>query len=659
MVQGIRSGGAGTPRLQVIETRSGTSPRVTTIETTWAPSTQFRPAVTQTTTGSSLVSIRSNESARSKHSIDAEHSPFDRAEATKRIGEVAKLLEIAARSGASSTKKSALERKEISWAGMYRLAAQGLFGADAARPVRYAEFDRRMSAFGLGGELEQMLDGLPRPLLKKLREKGASPIEVFTARSQAVTSWTKSKAPMSLREMEKELGKEALRSLLSSVTREQRAMLEAGKMAGTEVHALVESKKREDVDVLIIGAGAGGIGAANELIDRGQSVTVLEAKARSGGRAHTEKNELGMPLDHGGAWVHQSNENPLMPIISALGYRTFSTEKFQKVFAGGDPKKDAQVLHERMEHVLEKWSALAEKRPEARPANAQIVDHPLDKLAAEVLGPLEIALELNQATIKEIAGAVEEKDDRLVEGGLGNIIHAFSHGLPILTSTPAEKIRWGKGHVEIESGGRTFRAKQLIFAASPKVFAKLEFDPPLPEWKRKAIESFQMAHFEKIALKFAPGTLKDVDPFERAVAIDPEGRAVELLMKPFGEDVGVVLVGADWAKEMTQKPEQEALEYALGIMAGEYGSELKDNFEKGTRTQWSIDPHVEGTWAVAKPGTEPNARKNYCDVVDDTLYVAGEACGGQWSASVNGAFFSGKDTATRIVEGDDEKKAAV
>ena len=49
---------------------------------------------------------------------------------------------------------------------------------------------------------------------------------------------------------------------------------------------------------LVIGAGAAGLAAAGRLMNAGYDVTVLEARERVGGRAHTGKI-MGIPIDLG------------------------------------------------------------------------------------------------------------------------------------------------------------------------------------------------------------------------------------------------------------------------------------------------------------------------------------------------------------------------
>ncbi len=54
-------------------------------------------------------------------------------------------------------------------------------------------------------------------------------------------------------------------------------------------------------DVIIVGGGAAGIGAARRLADLGVSAVLLEASSRLGGRAHTQ--------DLGGGHLVLANAN--------------------------------------------------------------------------------------------------------------------------------------------------------------------------------------------------------------------------------------------------------------------------------------------------------------------------------------------------------------
>ena len=74
------------------------------------------------------------------------------------------------------------------------------------------------------------------------------------------------------------------------------------------------------VDVAIIGAGAAGLGAANALKDSGLSVIVLEARDRTGGRAHTVQAAPGITFDLGCGWLHSADQNTFVGIAEQLNF---------------------------------------------------------------------------------------------------------------------------------------------------------------------------------------------------------------------------------------------------------------------------------------------------------------------------------------------------
>src|SRR5450755_2216079 len=76
-----------------------------------------------------------------------------------------------------------------------------------------------------------------------------------------------------------------------------------------------------DIDVVVIGAGLAGLGAATALREAGRSCVVLEASGRTGGRAWTTNPaSLGSVwFDMGAVWFHDAEHNPLVPIARAAG----------------------------------------------------------------------------------------------------------------------------------------------------------------------------------------------------------------------------------------------------------------------------------------------------------------------------------------------------
>ena len=63
-------------------------------------------------------------------------------------------------------------------------------------------------------------------------------------------------------------------------------------------------------DVVIIGAGAVGLGAAKTLLAKGISFLLIEAQSRIGGRAYTDHHTFGVPYDMGCHWLNYGRINP-------------------------------------------------------------------------------------------------------------------------------------------------------------------------------------------------------------------------------------------------------------------------------------------------------------------------------------------------------------
>ena len=74
----------------------------------------------------------------------------------------------------------------------------------------------------------------------------------------------------------------------------------------TPQHIKQALTKPRVVDVVVIGAGVSGLRAARDLVERGRSVLVVEARDRCGGRVHTVRGR-----DRGAAWVHGGDGSPL------------------------------------------------------------------------------------------------------------------------------------------------------------------------------------------------------------------------------------------------------------------------------------------------------------------------------------------------------------
>mmetsp|Transcript_9423 Transcript_9423/g.14904 ORF Transcript_9423/g.14904 Transcript_9423/m.14904 type:complete len:519 (-) Transcript_9423:30-1586(-) len=317
-------------------------------------------------------------------------------------------------------------------------------------------------------------------------------------------------------------------------------------------------------DVIVIGAGAGGLGAACRLLRAGLKCVVLEARDRIGGRAHTI-DDFGYPVDLGGQWIHGSCEdNPLFLFAmktgqighksldpNALGRRYVDPKSGQllayrrfkeagKAFAGIyraidesklTPKTDQTIL----EIIQEHW---VQARSKLKNDNSKLVLDCLVNSIEEYDGPIG---KLSTIAYKKPVGDWPGGNSNLRCGYgalLGKIVENHPK-LTILTSqrvaaiqTPwrvfekknstslqkeeKKKQRGGVGAMpNIKSKtesfvtvttveGKRFRGRFVIVAVPLGVLKKgdIEFKPPFPYPLKNSINALQQVGFNKIVIEF-------------------------------------------------------------------------------------------------------------------------------------------------------------
>ena len=98
---------------------------------------------------------------------------------------------------------------------------------------------------------------------------------------------------------------------------------------------------------IVVGAGISGLSAADALCAKGFPVTVLEGRARSGGRTFTAKLPLtGATIDVGAGWIHDAvpTRNSVAKFVSDNGIATQTDDEEGLAWlVGGAPPTAAQI----------------------------------------------------------------------------------------------------------------------------------------------------------------------------------------------------------------------------------------------------------------------------------------------------------------------------
>ena len=255
---------------------------------------------------------------------------------------------------------------------------------------------------------------------------------------------------------------------------------------------------------IVVGAGFAGLGAARTLRDAGVAVTVLEARDRLGGRAHTVELGDGVHADAGAAWLQQYDTNALARLAERWGLVTEPTD-FHAPLAGAP---DGPVADDAVVAALARLTEACEAAPDgasfadvAGPLLAGAT--PIDRRALQQAIDLDVDLE-NGVTHDRLSAAFVLREpgvgsgDRWLPGGYGQLVQRLADGLDIRRSSAVRSIRWDADGVEVDG----LRADVCICAIPVWLVPTLSLSPGLPAGHFDALSRLSPALVEKVLLRF-------------------------------------------------------------------------------------------------------------------------------------------------------------
>ena len=269
-------------------------------------------------------------------------------------------------------------------------------------------------------------------------------------------------------------------------------------------------------DVVIVGAGAAGLTAANELKKAGLSVAVLEARDRVGGRLHTDVID-GAMLEIGGQWV-SPDQDALIDTVAELGLETFSRyREGDSVYVGPDgvrtrftgemfpvSPETERVIAEITDRLDAMVAEIDPDRPWAHEKAAEWDtiswdawlraqtddDEAVRNLAfatgsAMLTKPTHSFSLLQSLLMAASAGSYShlvDADfilDKRVVGGLQQVplLLAERLGDDVFLEQPVRTLEWGDDGVTAIADGMTVRARFAIVALAPNLYTRISFVP--------------------------------------------------------------------------------------------------------------------------------------------------------------------------------------
>ena len=419
----------------------------------------------------------------------------------------------------------------------------------------------------------------------------------------------------------------------------------------------------KDKRVLVIGAGASGLAAAQDLKTGGFNVTVLEGRDRIGGRLWTDTS-LGVPVDIGASWIMGSRTNPVGKLARKSGFRTVPTDWDSVDLRDFDGARvsdeDAWRYEKEFEGLMEEVERYAYKIRKDQSWMAA-VNHLLkgEKLAAEDQRALDffiVSLENGAGTdFKNLSlwGGDDKGfrgDDQLLPGGYVQIAKLLSAGLDIRTGQKVQSILYGKDGVTVKTSKGVEKADAVLVTLPLGVLQKgnVKFEPGLPKAKAEAIGRMGFGVLNKVVLKF-PEVFWDDEAEFIGYASKTRGEFAEFMNyhPPSKQPILVGFTSGSFARGLEKKPESEVADMAFDVLKRIYGKGIP----KPTAhlvARWASDPFAYGSYSYPRVGSPDKDRDVLRAPIGDQVYFAGEATIKEYYGTVHGAYISGQRAAAEI-----------
>jgi len=405
-------------------------------------------------------------------------------------------------------------------------------------------------------------------------------------------------------------------------------------------------------DLVIIGAGAAGLGAAKTLSDLGISFLLIEAQSRIGGRAYVDHHTFGVPYDMGCHWLNYGRINPWIDYGKTNGFTVTPVPEDYGLFVGKRKatKKEYteyELTYERIEDEIG-WVATKSSKPDRSPAEVIKLDSKWKKLSAYMMGPLDTAKEFDDFSCQDYWES-PGVDPYYCKEGYGALVAHYGRKLPVKLATPAQHINWQGPGVKVETSEGTISAKAVILTVSTGVLAadKIKFTPTLPVKKQESFQYISMGTYNNVALQFSKDFF-GLGPDRYVDYVNEDGTgAGGMLTNIGGTNLTYIYTGGDFGRELELAGIKAGVDWGLNEVVNIYGSDVKKYLIKGNVTRWGEHPWTLGSYASAKPGYF-HMRKELRKTVADKVFFAGEATHPLQWATCGGGLLSGIDAANDV-----------
>jgi monoamine oxidase len=427
------------------------------------------------------------------------------------------------------------------------------------------------------------------------------------------------------------------------------------------------SAPRQQAEVIVIGAGAAGLGAARTLQAEDYDVIVLEARDRIGGRVWTSRVWPDTPLDLGASWIHGVRGNPLAELAKEFKVKTVPTDYDNIVTyqptgqALTEPERNK--VDRRLANILKETAAIAE---EVEPDNSLgwAIAQARAKLNLSAREERELDYAINSTIEHEFAADVADLSlyywdegetfgggDVIFPGGYGQILQGLAQDLDIRLGHTVSKIEYSDAGVRVTTAQGLFEAEYAVITLPLGVLqqGRVTFSPVLPGDKLAAIGRLRMGLLNKLYLRF-PDVFWAEENHLLGYISQQRGQWAEWLnLYPLlDQPILLAFNAGSYGRRLEKLSDAAQVEAALEVLKTIYGPKIPQP-EAWLISRWVNDPLAGGSYSYLPPGATPADRETLAQAVAERLFFAGEATSVAYPATVHGAYLSGLAVAEEIM----------
>jgi monoamine oxidase len=426
---------------------------------------------------------------------------------------------------------------------------------------------------------------------------------------------------------------------------------------------------------VVIGAGLSGLAAARELTGAGWQITVLEARARIGGRVLTfrfDKHAPSLYCELGGEWIGKGHTHmkalcrdfDLEPLKKhAFDFSFLERGKVTKPFkVGAWPfSEKARSAFETLRDEARNWSPRTQEILDRKDWWTILRDRGFTEkelLRRDLMDSTDFGESIRQvggfsAAAEYFTSNANDEMDFRIKGGNIKLVEALEqqiirrHGR-IHRSREVKAIRQDRAGVHVTTAdGRTHRAAFCICTVPARTLTKIKFSPPIPDDQWDAAKQLQYARIMKTVLLFK----------ERFWMEKPKTK-----FSCFTDGA------SDFIFDSTLYQEGDfgiLCSYAIGDKADDLNASsrtvLKGLIEKDLRNifpgapaaiaieaqPWQSDEYTQGAYALYRPGQWFGLRA-ILQEPHERVYFAGEHLAEE-QGFMEGAVVTGRDAAANVL----------